>query len=259
MDAREDREYGREEQFQQIIDFISEDIILDNIQSQIDNMLDPESVKTRSYNSLFTYIEDRMKFMVNSYPEPDKVSEIWKLFSEVLDKISKPIEDQLEIEIEYSDVIQSSRKVDYVKSLYSFFVIDMSSHLEDLVYNYIIKEKDSLKTKYDSLINKDDRKNLSYVHLKNIIDNDYTPMIFSVDDIVKGMEIEFNEDIIDYMINLDPTEFVNYNMDCIFIDNEFVDVNFNKNLMEKFRPLLISNHVLIRNVKNKLITRLGGN
>ena len=84
-------------------------------------------------------------------------------------------------------------------------------------------------------------------------------MIFSVDDIVKGMEIEFNEDIIDYMINLDPTEFVNYNMDCIFIDNEFVDVNFNKNLMEKFRPLLISNHVLIRNVKNKLITRLGGN
>ena len=75
-----------------------------------------------------------------------------------------------------------------------------------LIYNTITKNIETLK-KICKIKNK---KDLSYINLKKIINNDYTPIIFCLETIIKDIDLDCNDDVIEYMILDDPDLCCNY-------------------------------------------------
>jgi len=250
----EDKDYQREEEYRNLLHTISEDIILESILDQIEDVIvnvDQTVIKT---NKSFEYFEERLMYLLNTYGQDgDKIGEIYQHTDQILNKISKAIEEVYNFSIEYSEVIPSELKFQYVKAMYNFFILDIKDNVQHLAYNYIYKNRDTFKNLFSKLSNQD-KKNLEYIHIKEVIDNDYTNMLYHLNDIVDTIEIPISEDVLDFIIDEDPHEINNYMMDRLFNNNEFVDLTFETPLINNLKPLLNENTVVI--VRNKLIKKL---
>lgn len=255
IDVKDDIQMEHEE-FSDVITRVSEDIIIDNIISQIEKFKEPEFLGNRK--SLFGYIEDRFTYLVNKYgTEVDKVDSIKIVFDKILDDISDAIEKEISTDIEYSQVLSLNDKFDYVKSLYEFFIINIEDELVDLVVNYTVKNKKSLSELFNSNLHTDERKNLSYNYLRNSIDNEYTTMIYHIDTVIETMDIQFNEEIIELMTLNDEEEFTNFTVNRILVDNVLVDCDYKDILLDVFKPLLVDNKTIERKASLRLIDLLG--
>lgn len=245
--------YDRSDEYNVLIASVSSSLIIDNILDQIEDLDNIETLKGR--NSIFKPLQDRMEYLIKKYPAgSEEFQEVYTTIDNTLELISDRIEEKIRINIEYSDIIDMKRKIDYVSSLYEFFVVRLEENLENFVTSFILANKDTFTPKLSA----EETKNNSYNYIKQFINNEYTPMVFKIRDIITSLELPklVNEDSLEYMINVDPDELVNYTTRLILIDNQWVEVDHIKSLTEFIQPMINDNEGLIQAIKFKLAERL---
>ena len=245
--------YDRSDEYNVLIASVSSSLIIDNILDQIEDLDNIETLKGR--NSIFKPLQDRMEYLIKKYPAgSEEFQEVYTTIDNTLELISDRIEEKIGINIEYSDIIDMKRKIDYVSSLYEFFVVRLEENLENFVTSFILANKDTFTPKLSA----EETKNNSYNYIKQFINNEYTPMVFKIRDIITSLELPklVNEDSLEYMINVDPDELVNYTTRLILIDNQWVEVDHIKPLTEFIQPMINDNEGLIQAIKFKLAERL---
>lgn len=246
-------DYDRSDEYNVLIASVSSSLIIDNILDQIEDLDNIETLKGR--NSIFKPLQDRMEYLIKKYPAgSEEFQEVYTTIDNTLELISDRIEEKIGINIEYSDIIDMKRKIDYVSSLYEFFVVRLEENLENFVTSFILANKDTFTPKLSA----EETKNNSYNYIKQFINNEYTPMVFKIRDIITSLELPklVNEDSLEYMINVDPDELVNYTTRLILIDNQWVEVDHIKPLTEFIQPMINDNEGLIQAIKFKLAERL---
>lgn len=245
--------YDRSDEYNVLIASVSSSLIIDNILDQIEDLDNIETLKGR--NSIFKPLQDRMEYLIKKYPSgSEEFQEVYATIDSTLELISDRIEEKIGINIEYSDIIDMKRKIDYVSSLYEFFVVRLEENLENFVTSFILANKDAFTPKLST----EETKNNSYNYIKQFINNEYTPMVFKIRDIITSLELPklVNEDSLEYMINVDPDELVNYTTRLILIDNQWVEVDHIKPLTDFIQPMINDNEALIQAIKFKLAERL---
>lgn len=245
--------YDRSDEYNVLIASVSSSLIIDNILDQIEDLDNIETLKGR--NSIFKPLQDRMEYLIKKYPAgSEEFQEVYVTIDSTLELISDRIEEKIGINIEYSDIIDMKRKIDYVSSLYEFFVVRLEENLENFVTSFILANKDAFTPKLSA----EETKNNSYNYIKQFINNEYTPMVFKIRDIITSLELPklVNEDSLEYMTNVDPDELVNYTTRLILIDNQWVEVDHIKPLTEFIQPMVNDNEGLIQAIKFKLAERL---
>ena len=245
--------YDRSDEYNVLIASVSSSLIIDNILDQIEDLDNIETLKGR--NSIFKPLQDRMEYLIKKYPAgSEEFQEVYATIDNTLELISDRIEEKIGINIEYSDIIDMKRKIDYVSSLYEFFIVRLEENLENFVTSFILANKDAFTPKLSA----EETKNNSYNYIKQFINNEYTPMVFKIRDIITSLELPklVNEDSLEYMINVDPDELVNYTTRLILIDNQWVEVDHIKPLTDFIQPMINDNEALIQAIKFKLAERL---
>lgn len=249
IEKKDDEIYKRDE-LNQMINSISEDIILDNIISQINTHLDDNTIENKV--SLFGYFEDRYDYLYNLYKDDTTIlSRIYFEFDKVLNAIMDSLQKLMKFKITFDPGIDFNIKILLVKSLYEFFIIYFKDGLESLLFNAINKNINTLK-KICKIKNK---KDLAYLEIKKVINNDYTEVVYNINNIINDMTIDCNDDAIDYMTLDDPETVYNYYTHEIFFENYFSDIIFEDNLYDIIKDKIINDYALQLKVKQRLIEK----
>lgn len=245
------------EEYDRTLASVSEDILLDNILDQIDTAKDKKSLYERT--NLFEFFTQRINYALHKYGqlEDDRYGETVTTISDVLDRVTRALGEKFGFEVIYSDVIPLETKLSYVDSLYNFFIVDLGDHLSSLVTKDILEYKDTYAQMLSEL-DKQDKKNVSYLYLEEIINNQYTTLIYNLKDVINTLEAEQTiEDTIEGLIADDPNEYHSFIINQIFLENQWVDINVTgEGLFNELKPLIYENDKLFITVKNKLINAL---
>src|SRR5699024_10632997 len=234
----------------------SEDIVIDNILDQIENSLNIDTIDSKQY--LFNYFDNRINELLETYTdEKDEYPEVLEKIDNILNTISKRIEEVFGFDIEYSEVIDIEKKLDYVRSMYEFFTIKTYENVLNLTKSFIVSNIESYIKELEN-VDKSIKKNLSYVHLSKSIDNRYTSVIYHLSDIINTMEFSsdmYAEDVFEIMVCRDMGEEVNSNISSMFIDNEWVEINYEQPITSRLIKAIHGNSKLIKDLKIKLLDK----
>ena len=141
VDETEDYDFLKKEKCDEIISELSEDLMIDNIEDQINN-INKEDNSFRN-SSLFQYIKERVEYIWSMEKEIN--GEYYKVIDNVLNRVSKSIEDKFGFSIEYSDTIPKEIKLAYIESMYNVLILKISNTTSELLSNYIMKNRDILQ------------------------------------------------------------------------------------------------------------------
>lgn len=245
--------YDREEEYNVLIASVSSSLIIDNLLDQIEDLDNVETLKAR--NSIFEPLKDRINYLLKKYPAgTEEYQEVYETINNTLELISDKIEEKIGINIEYSDVLDLGQKILKVSALYYFFVVNLEKNLETFIVNYIYENRDMYKLKMSA----EEQRNNSFNYIKKFIDNEYSCTIFKIRQIIEELELPklVNEDVLDYIISEEPEELINFIIEDMLIENQWVEVDHIRPLSEFFQSLTVDNEILIQSVKFKLAEKL---
>lgn len=214
---------------------MSDDIIFMNIEEQIN------TVNTSNEN-YFNFIMDKLDSMliVLSKEDSELFTKVQEMKEDVCDRVQKLLEERFDMTcdfISYSDRSQCLRKI------YKFFIMRREKILENLVINYLNREKSSILLRYGK--NKTNKKDITVINNKNTMDKTKLNLILNVHNIISDINLVDIEDTLDLLID-DKDEFT-----YSFILNLFQqrEINFGP----KFNNIILEE---IRKSKNNLIMKL---
>lgn len=236
VDETEDYDFLKKEKCDEIISELSEDLMIDNIEDQINN-INKEDNSFRN-SSLFQYIKERVEYIWSMEKEIN--GEYYKVIDNVLNRVSKSIEDKFGFNIEYSDTIPKEIKLAYIESMYNVLILKISNTTSELLSNYIMKNRDILQKEAENRITKEDKKNLSYKGIKFSYTGKYTELLFFLDDFIKEIDIQDSIEIIDLFTQGEETEIFNYNLRKLLVENQYGDVTFDKPLCDIFKNIILN-------------------
>lgn len=258
IDDKDDLDMIKEE-YDEVIMNISEDIMIDNIKDQIDMSNSKQFYIDQHHKDFFDYFEVRFKFILKRYEEDNDILNKTKhVYNDILNEIIASIQNVYNFNLEFDEDILIENKAEYVKALYHFFVLNKKELLNNLFINYIEKNITYLSKTYENNLADDVNSSLSYSNLKNNIDNEYTAMIFSIPEIIEDVYISDNEDIIETIIYDDEDELTNYLIDKILVEQSTINVRFEKNFLDTFRPAYENNNILAREIQYYFINKYKG-
>lgn len=249
IDDKDDLEMVKEE-YDEVIMNISEDIMIDNIKEQIEDSNSRQFYINQYHKDFFEYFEIRFKFILERYKEDnDILIKTKQVYHDILNEIQESIEKTYQFSLEFPDTILVEDKAQYIKALYNFFVLNKKENMNNLFINYIEKNIKQLAKTYKDSIDGDAVNSLSYSNLKKTINNDYTPLVYSIPDIIENIHINDNEDVIDTIIYDEESELNNHLIDKMLVEQSVTDVRFDNHLINVFRDSFIDNNVLYREVQ----------
>ena len=231
-----------------IINYVSNDIIFNNICSQINNYrtnLNAENLVSKII-SRFNYITD-VKFSDNT----DLVKKLNTIkmdhYQNILKKIETKIGITTNLEIE-SIGIKTYEK--YLNALYTFFILRYSDNLINFFIDEILKNKKQLIKEYKDSTSK---KNTAIIALRKYLKSfDNSVIIYNIRKIITDIASR-NEDpdaLLKDLIDRDTNELTNYVIDEIF----FTKNNSYAELGSKF----IKRFFNIENLSTEIIFEIEG-
>ena len=251
IDEKEDTEVNQLDR-EELLNMLSDDIVLDNILTQISN-IDSKIIDNVKCIDLFSYFKDMYNFIIFKYTNNnDIITNATEVMKNIIEEIINAIEKKFHFKIVFNDEsIQFNDKISYVQNIYEFFILNINDSINSLCYNYIINNIESIK-KICKIKNK---KDLSYINIKKIIDNDYTNLIYLTSEIINNIEIIDNADTINYMIKYDEGLEYNYFIKKFFNESYFCEVTFNENLCETLSKIIRQTNNVSLVVQNDLINK----
>lgn len=248
LKANEDtdlKEYEKDE----ILNMISDDIMIENLVEQI-RKIKLNIITDNPISDKLQYFIDKYNFIVTKYfDKQDMIKECNDIMDTILNKILDTINEVMNIKIEIMESVLFKDKIDYVHYLYNFLVVNLSNNIINFSYNYIIDNSESLKKSF-KIKNK---KSLSYMTIKKLIDNEYTPIILYTETILKSVRDITDEDVINLLIKNDEDEINNYYSRKILVDNYFSSVSFNEPFIDFIRGIIKETDKIYLKVQFKLI------
>jgi len=239
-------------QEEEILNMLSDDIILDNILGQIKNSVKNGNVYDTKTN-LLEYFQNRYDFIMKKYAEnEDVISKTNDIIETVLDSILTTINKIFKFNIVLSEGLLIKDKFEFVESLYEFFVLNFKEALISLGYEYIMDNVKSLRTS----LKVKNKKDLSYINIRKLIDNENTAVVFYTESIISNLGEIDNDTIIEMMTEYDPELVCNYNVRRLFLDGFCCDVSYEDDFYSNIKELLKSNFVIQIAIQKKLIEKL---
>lgn len=231
-----------------IVDTFSSDIALDSIKQQLDNIGSDEITNS---SDLFDSVESTYKYLIEKYKDNEELIEkIDDVMIKSSEEILNIIQEKLDFEISFSEIMLNKDKIYLIHRIYSFFICNIEEGMESFLFNYFIENVDNF-TKTD--INKKDQ---TYTQLKEIIPSEVLNQVYNaVENMESALCHKFTaEDIFELMIADDPELVDNYWINNVFIDNFMVDVNYGDNFVSSMVDWIVNCSDKIYKVQNKIIT-----
>lgn len=237
-----------EKDIDQILNSVSDDLIIQNIEEQIENVFSNEVSGSKLY--YLSYFTNRYNYITKKYSDnKDIMDRLNKSIIEVFSRVQELIENKFKFSLELIDSLDIDMMMEIIENIYQFFIIDFNTNCSNLVFNYITNERKDLVKSYKNTVN---RKDLTYINLKKFITNENIIIIYNIDDIIDGMDIQAIEDIIDLMTKDDPDLVSNYIIRSLFMDEKYGYVTFNESLNKLICDFLKGNYPLKMNIKCRL-------
>lgn len=234
----------------EILNKLSDDIILDNLLKQIASVKENLNINN---TDLFEYFINRYRFIMTKYEDNEEIiSSAREIMNEILDSIVNAIGETFKFKINFNDSLLIDDKIQNVEALYNFFVISIKDGLKSLGIHYIKTNLTSLK----KTLKVRNKKDLSYINIKKLIDNENTPVIFYVPEIIHNMPELSNELIIELMISEEPDLFYNYVINQILAKELEGDVSFEDDFFENIKDLLNNAYSIQMEIQSRLIEYL---
>jgi hypothetical protein len=232
-----------------ILSNFSSEIALDTINQQIEKIKEKDDVKNSS--DLFDIFIQKYNFLKTKYSDKDELlSQLEDIMNETSLDILKQIQELYHFNISFSESLSFDDKIHYIHMIYNFFINYIENGIESLLFNYFIK---NIKEFPDKEVNKKDQ---SWLNLKSIIQPECLNQIYYFMENIESMqEYKFlAEDVIELMVEDDPMVEYNYWITSIFIDNLFVDINYEKDFTKKIVELAFQSNKIFK-VQNRLIKK----
>jgi|GEM_PF-3186136 len=242
------RDFFTERDIDQIINTLSDDIVLKNIEDQINGiLLDQKEIQT----SYLPYFIQRYNYVMNKYKDNEEITtKIKSAIEKVYEEIKVLITEKFNIKVDFSESVTFNDRLELIESFYKFFIIDLQDNCINFLVNYITTERKNLVKAFKPNTNK---KDLSFVNLKKYLNNENIFIVFNLDEIIDSIEIEDNAYLIDLMTKNDPEMLTNFYIRNVLMEERFSDVGFESNLFETLKPYIKANDSLQMKVKSRLI------
>lgn len=230
-----------------ILDNFSSDIALDSIKQQLEN-IGSEDITNSS--DLFDSIESTYKHLMEKYKDNEELCEkIEDTMIQMAEDILNIIQNKLDFEISFSQIMLNKDKIFLIHMIYSFFICNIENNIESFLFNYFLQNVD----KFPKIeINKKDQ---VYLQLKEIIPENVLNQVYNaIENIESALCHKFvAEDIFELMIEDDPETIDNYWINSIFIDNFMVDINYGDNFISNMVKWFVECGDKIYKVQNRII------
>lgn len=207
-----------------LIDSLTDELLLENIYEQIRN-----SINIDNGNNYIETFETRYNTLITRYEETELGTTLKATSEEFYNNINNELNKEKGIQ---SNIDLSINKL-IIKTLYEFFVLDYKENLINFLFNYIYRNKKSIIANYE-----DDKKTVDYISLKKILKNKSDIIIlsnlYSIVNDISNMDIDY-KDLIQTIIEDDPSEMNNYILHNLLVKKEFTDKIFiEKDFVSKF-------------------------
>lgn len=221
---------------------MSDDIIFMNIEDQIKD-------SNNESENYFDFIMDKLDSMIVilSTEDGELKTKVEELKDDICDRVQKLLEDRFDFVCDFNSYSDRSQ---CLRHIYKFFVIRKRRILENLVVNFLEREKSSLLLKYGK--NKTNKKDVTVINNKNTMEKSKLNLILNVHNIISDISLVDVEDTLDLLID-DKDEFTYnfilslYNQEEITFGNKFNSIILNEikkeknNLIMKLRLYLMEN------------------
>ena len=215
---------------------ISEDIILDKLYDDIENIFNIKINENKidylneiinKYNTIKSMYSENIEVLSSTKEE----------FFNILNNVKELIENDYDFNLEFNILLNEETKIDYIYNLYLFFIINIKDTIYNFLINYINFNIDGLIKICKVNKNKND---IIIKNLKNTIKPEYIGIIYNLDLILNTIECN-NYDVIVRSIESDPALMENYFINKMFIDEENAYINFEENIINKFKSIINNN------------------
>lgn len=175
-----------------ILSQLDEDTILQNIITQIKHIYVNEEYSSR--NSFFEYFYTRYNYLYKKYKDVNDgdnkeiMDEAKASYDKILNKIHNTIQERFNFDVVFDDMIDFKDKIEYIRSEYEFFVLNLPEKMTDFIYAWIIENMDSLCKVYPKLKEKD--QTFAYKMAKSECDGDITPILANIKNIIPSIDID---------------------------------------------------------------------
>ena len=214
---------------------MSDDIIFMNIEDQIKD-------SNNESENYFDFIMDKLDCMIVilSTEDGELKTKVEELKDDICDRVQKLLEDRFDFVCDFNS---SSDRSQCLRHIYKFFIIRKRRILENLVVNFLEREKSSLLLKYGK--NKANKKDVTVINNKNTMEKSKLNLILNVHNIISDISLVDVEDTLDLLID-DKDEFT-YNFILSLYNQE--EITFGN----KFNSIILDE---IKKEKNNLIMKL---
>ena len=246
-----------------VITEINSDIIRENILSQIKNSLNHQA-DYPNRDSYFSYFEQKYELLTQQFNKQQLTKEEYdgylmdlnKDLNSVVRAIAEVYHLNITLGVLNDDNVE--KKLEIIEALYNFFVISKDKLFSDFLYEYIIKNTESLLKNYQ--ISKSVEENLSYKFIQTVIDNQYTCLIFNINKIINNIDVT-GYNLISMIVEHDPEEHNNYIVGDLFkIKDVAVDnfATFKDDNISYILDYIKSSTSIINRAKGKLVKYYNG-
>lgn len=233
----------------EILNRLSDDIILDNVLTQISG-IKSKIISNNNPNNYFDYFMERYKFILNKYSTNQEIIDSAKdIMKDISTQIINKLSESFDFNIKFVDSLSIEDYIFYIKCIYEFFVIRLYENIISFNTNYIINNTKSLL----GICKVSNKKDLSYISIKKVIDNKYTPIIMFTHKILVNIDSIDNETTIELIVSDDENLESNYYVNKMFVEGEHCDITFNTPLFQFIKDINIESEVTINKVQKNLI------
>lgn len=210
-----EKNFYDDNEINEIINYLSYDLILENLKKQIS--------KDEGYGDI-NYLEvfnEKFNYIILTYGNNQEiVNKITELKHEFYLITLNAIEENFGFKMNFKDIILREELYNIISIIYKFFIINFNNTLISFYSNYIRKESKSIIKAFKNQIN---YKDLYFTLLKKKLNKESSIIIFSIGKIIDTIEFEYIEDFIDLVIKNDVDEYDNYIINKLFNSEEFID------------------------------------
>lgn len=228
------------------IENLSDDLLLENIFSQIDKVL----LDGFSPTNFLDIFEKRYNYLYHKFSEdPDTIDVIMKIKEDIYKRVYDKIKEKFKIDFSL-DGMSLNLSCSTINGIYQFFILNYKQNLLTFFTEYIQQEKKNLTEICTKKKNID--LNSFKKQYKNKIDAMVLANTFEIVDLIVDSEFEPNF-IVETIIESDPYEFANFSVSNLLKKPENT---LSDEFSERFFSIIKKKETKYTTIMNELLLRL---
>lgn len=252
MIESKEKNFYDENEMDEIINYLSYELILENLKKQI---MEDEGYGDVNYLEVFN---EKFNYVILTYGDNQEVvDKLNRLRDEFYNTTLVAIQDKFGFKLTFKDILIKEELYGVINVMYDFFIINIVEGLTTFYTNYIRKESKNIIKSFKNQIN---FKDLYFSLLKKKLNKENSILVYSITKVIDTIELEYIEDFIDLVVKEDEDEYNNFIMNKLFNTEEFIDdvicdMNVFKNIIKR---KIRENSAIQQSVRTTIFNELKG-